>query len=318
MILHPLVKTHIPLADKNWFKTGGVASWYAEPSTEYQLQELLQFSSENKLSLFVLGEGANTLISDEGFKGLVIHPRMNTISIELPNDETALITAQAGALLDEVINYCLDHNCIGLEVFSNIPGTIGGALYINVHYFEFLISMFLSHARVIEKKSGEIITVTPEWFSFGYNASILQKEEHYLVDATFKLARSKTTDETAFARGRREEIIRHRTRRYPQEATCGSFFRNFFIHELPKHEKKSIASIAYYLDAAGVKGTGSGNAQVSSQHANMIVNMGGASSDDIVAVAKLMQKKVYTAFKLIPQPECKLIGFNPYPLMEIL
>ena len=132
-----------------------------------------------------------------------------------------------------------------------------------------------SAATVINAKTGTLETVSPEWFNFGYDESRLQEEEYYLVDATFTL--KKCSDlETAFAKGRRVEIIRHRNSRYPAKNTCGSFFRNFHDHEvsLISNGKKMIF-VAYYLDKIGVKGQLQvGNAIVSYQHANMIVNQG--------------------------------------------
>ena len=141
-------------------------------------------------------------------------------------------------------------------------------------------------------------------------------QEYYLVSATFNL--KKLTDlQTAFARGRRQEIIRHRVKRYPATHTCGSFFRNFHDDEvtLTSNGKKMIY-VAYYLDNIGVKGNlRVGDAIVSYQHANMLVNCGKATSTDIITLARLMQEKVRDAFGIIPQPECQLIGFNEYPLL---
>jgi UDP-N-acetylmuramate dehydrogenase len=100
--------------------------------------------------------------------------------------------------------------------------------------------------------------------------------------------------------------------------TCGSFFRNFLPHEVPfEIHNKKILFVAYYLDKIGIKGIlRSGNALVSHQHANMIVNVGNATSTDIITVAREMQTLVHKTFGIIPQPECQLIGFTEYPLMR--
>ncbi len=218
--------------------------------------------------------------------------------------------------MHDLIEFCLANNLLGLEEFSGIPGTVGGSVYINLHYFQFLLEQFLVSATVIHRATGAISTVSPDWFKFGYDQSRLQEEEYYLVDATFTL--KKGTDlETAYARGRRVEIIRHRNSRYPTKNTCGSFFRNFHDHEvsLMSNGKKMIF-VAYYLDKIGVKGQLQiGNAIVSYQHANMIVNQGNATSADIIALARAMQEMVHKHFSIIPQPECRLIGFKEYPLL---
>ena len=197
---------------------------------------------------------------------------------------------------------------MGLEEFSGIPGTVGGSVYINLHYYEFLLEQFLINAQIIHKTTGEILTVDPKWFKFGYDQSRLQEKEYYLVCATFQLKHA-TDLEIARARGRREEIIRHRQRRYPTVRTCGSFFRNFLPEEVANTDKKLIY-VAYYLDKLGIKGELSvGDAVVSHQHANMIVNRGKATSSDIVQLVQLMQKMVVDQFGIKPQPECQLIGF---------
>lgn len=142
------------------------------------------------------------------------------------------------------------------------------------------------------------------------------QRDYYLVSATFRL--KKVTDlETAYAKGRRVEIIRHRNSRYPSVRTCGSFFRNFHDNEvtLMSNGKKMIY-VAYYLDKIGIKGQlAVGDAVVSYQHANMIVNSGKATSTDIIELVRTMQKMVKDSYGITPQPECLLIGFKTYPLL---
>ena len=311
----PLIRTNIPLQDKNWFKTGGNAQFFAEPRTIAEFQAALQCAQGHKLALFMLGQGANILVSNEGFKGLVIRPQLTEITVQEICSDQVLITAGAGATVDEVIAWCLDHHLIGLEEFSGIPGTIGGSVFINLHYYDFMLSDFIVQGTVIDKM-GIVQTVQPEWFNFGYDHTILHNEEHYVVSATFKLKKVSPM-EIAYARGRRAEIIRHRAKRYPTQNTCGSFFRNFHDHEVTMTiGGKKIIYAAYYLDKVGIKGALSvGDAHVSHQHANMIINGGSATSVDIMSVARLMQHRVQEEFGLILQPECRLVGFESYPLL---
>jgi UDP-N-acetylmuramate dehydrogenase len=306
-----IIQEQISLHDKNWFRTGGPARFYAEPTDAESFQLVLSFARENNLEIFVLGEGANILISDEGFDGLVIRPQLK----QMVHDAETLVTAGAGVTMDALIEYCLNNNILGLEEFSGIPGTVGGSVYINLHYFQFLLAQFIVSATVIERSTGIIKTVDPAWFNFGYNQSTLHDEQHYLVDATFKLTPA-TDIETAYARGRRVEIVRHRTSRYPSKNTCGSFFRNFHENEVTlEGNGKKMIFVAYYLDKIGVKGALSiGDAIVSYQHANMLVNRGNATTNDIITLARTMQELVHKEFGIIPQPECRLIGFKEYPL----
>ncbi len=301
------IQKHISLSDKTWFQTGGPARFFAEPTTAVDFQKALAFARTPMSDIFVLGQGANILISDDGFNGLVIRPQLKQITHT--ND---LVKAQAGVSFHDLIDYCLMHNLQGLEEFSGIPGTVGGSVFINIHYFEFLLDQFLTKATVIERKTGAIHEVPQSWFDFGYNQSKLHTKDYYLVDATFKL-KTINAYESAYARGRRDEIIRHRNRRYPQAGTCGSFFRNFALHEVPETQ---IPYVAYYLDKVGVRGTlHHGGAYVSKHHANMIVNLQNASSQDIIQLARAMQQSVIDTFDILPQPECQLIGFTAYPLL---
>jgi UDP-N-acetylmuramate dehydrogenase len=309
---------NISLADKNWFKTGGSARFFCEPTTTEKFQQALEFATTKKLPVFILGLGANILISDNGFEGLVIRPMLTSITTKLTeSDKAALVTAQAGVTMSDLISYCFDHNIIGLEEFSGIPSTIGGAAYINLHYFASAFSQFLVEATVVERSTGKLLIVDNNWFEYGYDTSKLQSGNFFLIDATLSLTKASDV-EVAYARGRSVEIIRHRVSRYPSKNTCGSFFRNFHDHEVTiVSNNRKMIFVAYYLDKLGVKGELShGDAIVSYQHANMLVNRGKATSNDIIQLARSMQQKVFDAFGVIPQPECVLVGFNDYPFLK--
>lgn len=307
------IQHNVSLHDKNWFATGGPARFFCEPTTENEFVASVHYARDNGLKTFVLGAGANILISDDGFDGLVIRPQIKTI-ISHPADP--LVTAGAGVGIQELIDCCLDNLKIGLEDFSGIPGTVGGAMYINIHYFKHLLSQFVVSARVIEASSGLVYDVSPDWFGFGYNQTKLLEKNHFLVSATFAL---KPVDlmQAAYARGRRDEIIRHRVTRYPNANTCGSFFRNFLPEEvLQSIDGKKIPFVAYYLDKIGVKGQlRVGGASVSHQHANMLVTSDNATSGDVINLARTMQEMVHAQFGLLPQAECQFIGFSTHPLL---
>lgn len=314
--MHNLIQRNTPLADKNWFKTGGAAEYYAEPRTAEEFGYAIEYASEHKLPITLIGEGANILISDAGISGLVIRPALTETMFEAAED-SVFVTAQAGVSMHTLIDQCLDNNALGLEEFSGIPGAIGGSVFINIHYFEFLLSNFLVSGTVIDAHTGEIKTVNNDWFNFSYNYSTLHEHGYYLLDATFKLKLAQDPLEVAYARGRRVEIIRHRASRYPSRGTCGSFFRNFYPEEVTLESAgKKLIYVAYYLDKIGVKGALScGDAIVSYQHANMLVNSGNATTQDLITVARTMQQKVFDQFELLPKPECRLLGFAEYPLL---
>ena len=305
------IQNNVPLNNKNWFQTGGESRFYCEPRTVVEFQSALMFARTNSLPIFMLGKGANVLISDSGFPGLTIRPQLVEAMYHVTNNQH-LVTAGSGMDFDDLINYCLNHQLSGLEEFSGIPSTVGGATYINLHYYEFLLSDFFVEGVIINKETGEIKTVSKEWFNFGYDQSTLQEKAWFLVSATFNL-KPISAEETAYARGRAVEIKRHRYKRYPHTHTCGSFFRNFSPEEVENSSKKLIY-VAYYLDKLGLKGELSfGDAIISHQHANMIVNRGNATTTDILNLTLDMQKRVHEAFGIVPLPECQLIGFTENP-----
>ena len=307
------IRTHVPLRRAAWFQTGGPATWFCEPRTDIEFQQAIAFARGHGLAIAALGEGANVLVSDNGFDGLAIRPRNTEIVIKRGS---ALVRAGAGASVKDAINTCLGHRLLGIEEFSGIPGTIGGAVFINIHYFEHLLSELVVGGRVIDVRTGEIEDVSAQWFAFGYDRSRLHEGTHLLVDATFRLRRTDAR-EAAYAMGRRDEIIRHRERRYPTEKTCGSFFQNFTKAEVAHGAAGAgVTNVAYYLDQLGVKGTlRVGDALVSPKHANMIVNCGNATSADIARLARRMQDMVRKRYGLVPRPECRLIGFKKPPLL---
>ena len=306
----------IPLKDKNWFKTGGNARYFCEPSNISEFGQALMLASSKGLDSFTFGSGANLLVHDKGFNGVAIRPKLTSIEFKQINEDHWRVIAGSGVMIDKLIQTCLDNNFTGLDDFSGIPGTVGGAVFINLHYFGARISQAFHSGKLINKHTGEIFEKDVTWLQFGYNDSALHSRESYLVDATFNI-RKVSRFEAAYHQGRRDEIIRHRNSRYPKERTCGSFFRNFFQHELDLgNEKATHPYIAYYLDKIGVKGSlRHGGAVVSRQHANMIItDRDNATSNDIINLARTMKKMVFEEFGISPKLECQLLGFTSDPL----
>lgn len=312
------IHNNVPLADKNWFKTGGPARFYCEPSNTNQMIEACAWAQKNSLPIFMLGQGANILISDEGYKGLVVHPVHQKIEIISATETSALVKAGAGVIMANLINFCLDNKLSGLEEFSGIPGTVGGSVFINIHFFQHLLSDYLVQATVINKETGAALVVDRTWFNFSYDYSKLHEGNFYLADATFRLKKI-TELEAAYGQGRRDEMIRYRGWRYPRARTCGSFFRNFHDNEVTiTSQGKKMIYVAYYFDKLGFKGILShGGATVSHLHANMIVTQENAKSNDVIALARMMQEATLKEFGILPQPECQLIGFKENPLLKL-
>ncbi len=305
---------NISLNEFSWFGTGGLTKLFCEPENDVEFCKAIKFANTQNLDIFVLGEGANVLISDDGFDGLVIKPCNSKIEILKSSEKNAIIRAGAGIPFSKVIDFAIENKLTGLEEFSGIPGTVGGAVFINIHYFDFLLSQFVEKARVINRETLEIIEVTADWFEFGYDRSKLQEKTFYLLDADFKVFKNNSV-EIEKAIKKRKEMISYREDRYPTEKTCGSFFQNFSVEEVPVQENgEKIIHVAFYLDK--LKGKLSvGDAIVSTKHANMIENKETATSADIAKLARKMQEYVRDNFNIIPKPECQLIGFKNNPLL---
>jgi len=315
-ILKMEIEKNISLKNKNWFRTGGNAAFFCQPENKQEFQQALEYAKNNSLTVDIMGLGANILVNDAGVDGLVIRPALRKIELLREEKGDAFIQAGAGVTIHQLIEWCLDNNMTGLEEFSAIPGTVGGSVYNNLHYFKYAFSDFLVSGEVINKKTGIFESIDKEWFGFGYDKSTLHSGEYFLVNAVFKVKKGTEID-AAFARGRRVEIIRHRLARYPGSRTCGCFFKNFDISDIDfEIEGKKIIHVGYYFDKLGYKGKLQvGGAGVSHQHANMIVTNDEATSSDIIGLARKMQEGVKKEFGLIPQPECCFLGFKDNPLL---
>ena len=314
------IQEQVPLDVRNWFKTGGKARYYTRPSSIHEWHEAITFARSRNLPITILGEGANVLVADDGINGLVIHPQEKEIdSYSIASQPDAIwFRASAGTTLETLIAFALDNNAVGIEDLSGIPGSVGGATYMNAHYFEHYFGNVVVEATIIHMHTGEIKEVDHDWFNFGYDFTTLHQEPYAIVDVVVKLKKV-TPLEAAYAKGRSFEIVRHRKHRYPYERTCGSFFKNFDQTDknLIVVNEKPVTAVAYYLDALGLKGTlRVGGASISSKHANMIVTSPGATSADIVALARKMQEAVWKAYGLLPKSECVMLGFGAYPLHE--
>ena len=297
------IKENVPLKPYVTFKIGGQAQFFCEPSNSDEVIEALSFAKENKLPAFVLGLGANILVSDNGFNGLVIRQKNETILVK-----DNIITAQAGVAIENLINTALAENLIGVEDFSGIPSSVGGALYINLHYFDAFIANFVRSAKVLNKETLKVQEVDSSWFNFNYDSSRLKTDkDHVLLEAHFDL--KKVDDYTKYeAIGKSKEIIRTRKYKYPSEPSVGSIFQNLNTEE-QKQYGLPTRSVAYLIDVCGLKGTRVGDALLSHRHANMIINVGDARAEHVLELAQIIKDKVKERFGVDLRFEVQLVGF---------
>ncbi len=293
----------VALKQYTTFKIGGPAKFFCEPTNKDEIIFAFNYAKENNLSTFILGLGANVLFSDDGFDGLVIHQKNGGINVK-----DNMVIAESGVVVENLINIALENNLIGLEDFSGIPSTIGGALYINLHYFDSFIADIVRSASILDKNTLEVRSVDQDWFNFGYDSSKLKANKDYmLIDATIEL---KKVDDYGkyFALGKSKEIIRTRKYKYPSEPSVGSIFQNLTTEE-QKQNDLPTRSVAYLIDVCGLKGTKVGDALLSHRHSNMIVNIGNAKARDVIELAEIIKEKVKERFGVDLRFEVQLVGF---------
>lgn len=286
----------VALAPYTTFGIGGPADLFIEPRDAVELAAAVSWARDNDVPWFVLGTGANILIGDGGIEGLVIRNAHRAHRF----DGTRL-TAGSGAIVDELIVSCIDHQLSGIEHYSGIPSTLGGAMWQNLHFLApdrtrtAFIAEVVDSARVL-LDSGNIVDVDREWFAFGYDDSVLHHHRHVVLDVTLQL-----TPSTADALQRvRSANLQWRAEKHPAGATscsAGSIF-----------QKLEGVGAGRLIDHAGLKGARIGGAQVSDHHANFIMNVGGASASDVRALITHVQQTVEADSGHLLQPEISFVG----------
>jgi len=297
------IQENISLKPYTTFKIGGPARFFCKPQNSDEVIEALSFAQANNLAVLVIGLGANILFSDSGFDGLVIRQSSEEISLK-----DNIVKARSGVTLENLINVALANNLLGLEDFSGIPSTVGGALYINLHYYNSFIGPTVRAAIVLDKDTNMIEKVDQDWFGFSYDESRLKIErKHILLEADFELQRVNDYEKYE-AIGKSKEIIRTRQYKYPSEPSVGSIFQNLNLDE-QKQYGLPTRSVAYLIDVCGLKGKRVGEALLSHRHSNIIVNTGDARAADVLELAELIRYNVKDKFGIDLRFEIQLIGF---------
>lgn len=298
------VKENVCLAPYSTFRTGGPARYFAEPSGEDELKAAFGFAQEKDLDVFILGNGSNCLISDSGFDGMVIRigKLMGEISSVTGEDGMTYVTAGAGCLLSRFGNYCADMGLEGAEFACGIPGTVGGAVFMNAGAYGREIRDIAVSVRYLE--NNEIRELPASECGFAYRTSIFdrkQGEGECPVILSMKAALKPGDKEKILAYC--DELKQKRTASQPLDVpSAGSTFKRpegYFAAKL--------------IEDSGLKGfalDGSG-AQVSPKHAGFVVNNGGrASAEDILRLIDYVSDKVYKDSGVRLEKEVRLIGFK--------
>ncbi|MEM7166347.1 MAG: UDP-N-acetylmuramate dehydrogenase [Planctomycetota bacterium] len=276
-----------PLSERTSFRIGGRARWFTEPESQEQLEEALAWAAAAGLPLFVLGGGTNTLIPDEGFSGLVVSmgSYVGIERLDAVDDDLRHVSTLPGTPLRRVIHETMKWGLAGLERFVGIPGTIGGAVYGNAGGRGAEIGDFVKSVTVYD--AGQLSTLSGSEIEWRYRSSGLGSR--IILEVTLGLPQGERRQVTEVAK---ELFNKKRASQPLRAASAGCVFRN------PPGEHAGAL-----IERAGLKGESVGGARVSDQHANFIVNDGGATADDVAQLIARIQERVRQMFGVELQHE---------------
>lgn len=305
------VQENISLKEFTTFKIGGLARYFVIVEHAQDLPEALDFADEKKIKYVILAGGSNVLISDDGFDGLVIHMRNDTIKID-----GADITIGAGADLMDLVLFSTKNGLSGMEKMAGIPGSVGGAVRGNAGAFGVETKDTLWSVEAYDTKKREIVTFTREKCHFSYRSSVFKSEGLYIIlRATFR-----------FERGQRDEIERvvydtigKRNSRHIQNImSAGSFFINPTVNEEVQKrflEDRGVESrggrvpAGWLLESVGIDQKKIGGIQAGLTHSNYFINDGTGTAEQAVQLAAVARSRVRNEFGVQLREEVTLVGF---------
>ncbi len=302
------VKLNAALAKFCSFKVGGSADLLLTVASQENLVNALNFLSLEGQDFFILGGGSNVLFPDEGLRAVVIKVQDKKLQVK---DE--VITVAAGAELGVVVGAAVSAALGGFEWAAGIPGSVGGAVRGNAgaRYAFTGGEMKDSIVSVLVWRSGEVLEIENKDCAFGYRDSVFKHSNDVILSATIRLGPGTQRESLLMT----QKIVAERRGKQSSEPSAGSFFKNVFLSEwkrdateLPERfiQYKKIAA-GWLIEQAGLKGYRVGNAMISPEHANFIVNKGGATQAEVLAIVEEVKGRVYTTFGINLEPEVQII-----------
>ncbi|EHK2346010.1 UDP-N-acetylmuramate dehydrogenase [Clostridium perfringens] len=278
-----------PMSEHIYFRVGGPADILVTPVNEEQVVNTLKLCREYNVPYFILGNGSNILVKDGGISGVVIKfNKLNKITTE-----GNCVTAQSGALLKDVSKAALENNLRGFEFACGIPGSIGGAVFMNAGAYDGEMAHVIKSARVIDENCN-IKNLTKEELELGYRSSIVMKKGYVVIEATVELE----SGEYASIKDKIDDLTNRRESKQPLEyPSAGSTFKRpegYFAGKL--------------IQDSGLKGFSIGGAAVSEKHSGFVINKGGATAKDVLDVISHVQKTVKENFDVELHTEVRIIG----------
>lgn len=279
-----------PMKLHTTFRIGGPADCFLTPESAGQLSEVISFCRKEKIPYFVMGNGSNLLVSDKGIEGVVID-----IAGKLKNAETegTNLTADAGILMSKLARTALEAGLSGLEKASGIPGTLGGAVYMNAGAYGFEMKDVIKSVTYMDEELNIKKAFLPE-LGFGYRKSMFTGRKCVILAAQMELV----SEDKEQIRSEMAVYTEKRTTKQPLNMpSAGSVFKRpegYFAGAL--------------IEQAGLKGYSVGGAEVSEKHAGFIVNRKNASADDVLKLIEHIKKTVFEKFSVMLEPEIRMIG----------
>ncbi|MBR2532992.1 MAG: UDP-N-acetylmuramate dehydrogenase [Lachnospiraceae bacterium] len=287
-----------PMAQHTTFRVGGPADYYIIPKNARETAGLVRYMELNRIPYFIIGNGSNLLVSDTGFRGVVIDLGRNDgtsftmLGYESTDDELVMDVG-AGCTMTSVGNYAAKFGGTGFESLAGIPGCVGGACIMNAGAFEREMKDVVRSVEVITRQ-GELRTISGSEAAFRYRGSRLMDEGYIVSRAEIVLQKGDPEE----IRKRTEEIAALRKEKQPLEyPSAGSTFKRPEGHFAGK-----------LIQDAGLKGCRIGGAQVSEKHAGFIINHDRATASDIAALIRHVQETVYALSGVRLEPEVRFLG----------
>lgn len=284
------VRINEPMKNHTTFKIGGPAQYYVTPESVTQIQEVVSLCRDMNIPLHVIGNGSNILVGDDGVDGVVL-ALFNTFSDYEIKDN--VITAQAGMSLIKLAVIALREGLTGLEFASGIPGSVGGAVYMNAGAYDGQMKDVVTSVTVLDE-AGNIRILGRDELDMGYRTSTVAKHNMIVLQVIIEL---KTGDKEQI-KDRMNQLSELRKQKQPLEyPSAGSTFKRpegYFAGKL--------------IADAGLKGYSIGGAAVSEKHAGFVVNMGGATAKDVVELTDYIKKRIIEQFGVTLELEIKKIG----------
>ena len=283
--------TDEPMARHTTFRLGGPADALLLPQTEQELINGIRFARERNIPYIILGNGSNVLVTDKGIRGLVIRPGEGLSDISA---EGETISAGAGATLAGLAQAALRCGLTGLEFASGIPGSVGGGLAMNAGAYGGQLSDVLKYCRILDRETLEIRECGVEELEMGYRTTRMLTRGDIVLRGIFVLK----PGDPEHIKAKMEELNQKRRDKQPLNyPSAGSAF---------KRPEGNFAGAL--IEQAGLKGLTVGGAQVSEKHAGFIINIGGATAQNVQDLIKEVQGRVYAASGIMLQPEVRILG----------